>query len=146
MKLTTNSPRPISILFVEDDEVILELQSSILTMRFPDVALYTAINGRLGLELFKTHMPDIVITDINMSEMCGVQMAENIRAIKPETRIIAITGKSGEASVTGKSVMRNSNGKMVEFDHVIIKPVDLSELYGVIEKCLGEINEQTEDM
>jgi CheY-like chemotaxis protein len=146
MKHTTNSPRSISILFVEDDEVILDLQSSLLAMKYPDVALYTAIDGRLGLELFKTHMPDIVITDINMSEMCGVQMAENIRAIKPETRIIAITGKSGEASVTGKSVMRNSNGKMVEFDHVIIKPVDLSELYGVIEKCLGEINEQTEDM
>src|SRR5664279_4915495 len=104
MELKTDSPRPISILFVEDDEVILELQSSILTMRFPDVALYTAINGRLGLELFKTHMPDIVITDINMSEMCGVQMAENIRALTTGTKIIAITGKSGESTDNGNFV------------------------------------------
>ena len=50
--------------------------------------IYTAINGRLGLELFKEHTPDIVITDINMSKMCGEQMAENIRAIKPDTKII----------------------------------------------------------
>jgi YesN/AraC family two-component response regulator len=90
MELKTNSPRSISILFVEDDEIILELQSSILAVKYPDVMLYTAINGRLGLELFKAHMPDIVLTDINMSEMCGVQMAENIRSIKPETKIIAI--------------------------------------------------------
>jgi CheY-like chemotaxis protein len=127
------------MLFVEDDEVILALQSSILAVKFPDLMLYTTINGRLGLELFKAHTPDIVITDINMSEMCGLQMAENIRAIKPETKIIAITGKSGETGVNSKSTIRNSDGKMVEFDHVIVKPVVLSELCGVIEQCIGEI-------
>jgi CheY-like chemotaxis protein len=136
VELNTNSRQSISILYVEDDEVILELQTSIFTVKFPDVILYTAINGRLGLELFKAHMPDLVITDINMSEMCGVQMAENIRAIKPETKIIAITGKSAETSVIGKFIKRNSDGKMVEFDHLIVKPVDISELCGVIEQCI----------
>lgn len=65
--------------------------------------LYTAANGRLGLELFKTHTSDIVITDINMPVMCGMQMSENIRAIKPETKIIAITGKSGNPVKMGNS-------------------------------------------
>lgn len=142
MELKSNSPKPLSLLFVEDDEITLKLQSSILAAKFPDVIFYTAINGRLGLELFKAHTPDIVITDINMSEMCGVQMAENIRAIKPETKIIAITGKSGETGVNGKSIIRNSDGKMIEFDHVIVKPVDLSELCGVIKQCIGEIEQR----
>jgi CheY-like chemotaxis protein len=142
MELKTNYTQSLSILVVEDDEVILELQSSILAVRFPDVMLYTAINGRLGLELFKAHMPDLVITDINMSEMCGVQMAENIRAIKPETKIIAITGRSGETSVNGNSIMRNSGEKTIGFDHVIVKPVDLPELCGVIEQCIGEIEQR----
>lgn len=136
MELKTDSPPSISILFVEDDELILELQSSILFVRFPDVMLYTAINGRLGLELFKAHTPEIVITDINMSEMCGVRMAENIRAIKPETKILAITGRSGEY------MLRNTEGKMVEFDHVFVKPVDLTELCAVIEQCIGEIKQR----
>jgi YesN/AraC family two-component response regulator len=93
------------------------------------------------LELFKTHTPDIVITDINMSEMCGVQMADNIRAIKPETKIIATTGKSGETSAN-KSIMCSPDGKAIEFDHVIIKPVDISELCGVIDQCIGEIKRE----
>lgn len=142
MELKSNSPPSISILFVEDDEITLKLQSSILSVRFPDVKLYTAINGRLGLELFKAHTPDIVLTDINMSVMCGMQMAENIRAIKPETKIIAITGKSGETGVNDKSIIRNSDEKMVEFDHVIVKPVDLSELCGVIKQCIGEVKQR----
>lgn len=138
MERNTNSPNSISILFVEDDEVILELQSSILAVKFPDIMLYTAINGRLGLDLFKAHTPDIVLTDINMSEMCGVQMVENIRAIKPATKIIAITGKSAETSVIGKLIKRNSDGKMVEYDHLVVKPVDISELCSVIEQCIDE--------
>lgn len=61
-----------SILIVEDEEFTRELLVSILTKQFPDVALYSAINGRTGLELCKTHSPDIVITDMNMPEMGGV--------------------------------------------------------------------------
>jgi YesN/AraC family two-component response regulator len=142
MELKTDSPRSISLLFVEDDEVILELQSSILAVKFPDVILYTAINGSQGLELFKEHSPDIVITDINMSMMCGVQLAENIRAIKPETKIIAITGKSAETNVNGKTIMRNSSGEIVEFDHVIVKPIDLFELCGALDQFIGEIEQR----
>jgi CheY-like chemotaxis protein len=142
MEIKTNPPQSISILFVEDDELILEIQSSILAVMFPDVMLYTAINGRLGLELFKAHMPNIVITDINMSEMCGVQMSDKIRAIKPDTKIIAITGRSGESDENRKFNLRNSEGKIIEFDHVIVKPVNLTELCGDIKRCIGEIEQR----
>jgi CheY-like chemotaxis protein len=142
MELRTNVHRQSSILIVEDDEVILGLQSSILAVKFPNVTFYTAVNGRLGLNLFKAHSPDIVITDINMTEMCGVQMAENIRALTTDTKIIAITGNSGETSENGNFILRNSEGKMIEFDNVIVKPVDLSELCGVIEQCIIEIEQR----
>lgn len=140
MELKANNRQSISILLVEDDEVILHLQATILSVKFPDVVLYTAVNGRLGLELFKLHSPAIVISDINMSEMCGVQMAENIRALKPETKIIVITGKSCEFGENEKFNLHGSDGKMVEFDHVIVKPIDLSELYRIIEQCIDEIS------
>lgn len=142
MELKTNSRQSISILYVEDDEVTLELQTSILTVKFPEMIFYTAINGRQGLELLKAHKPDIVITDINMPEMCGVQMSENVRELTADTKIIAITGKSGETSVIGKFIKRNSDGKMVEFDHLIVKPVVISELCDVIEQCIGEIEQR----
>jgi YesN/AraC family two-component response regulator len=115
-----------SILLVEDDEFILEIQASVLTARFPNVVIHTATNGMQGMELFKLHTPDIVITDINMSEMSGVQMAAHINALKPDTQFIVISGKdSGEVCF--------------EFDHYIAKPVDLSKLFSTIEKCIGGI-------
>jgi YesN/AraC family two-component response regulator len=104
--------------------------------------IYTAINGRQGLELFKVHAPEIVITDINMSDMCGVKMSENIRTLKPDTKIIAITGRSGASSENGEFILRNSEGKIFEFDHVIIKPVELTELFAVIEQCIGAIGQR----
>jgi hypothetical protein len=68
-------------------------------------------------------------------------MSETIRTIKPETKIIATTGKSGETSAN-KYIMCSPDGKVVEFDHVIIKPVDISELCGVIEQCIGGIEQR----
>lgn len=139
METRTNITPLISILFVEDDEEILALQATIIAARFPDIILYTAGNGRLGLELFKAHTPEIVITDINMAEMCGVQMADQIHAIRPETKLIAITGKTYDSNENGKFILHHSNGKAVEFHHFIVKPVNLSKLFTVIEQCLAEI-------
>jgi len=118
----------ISILIVEDDKATLKLFAIILSKKFPDVALYTANNGRTGLELFKTHRPDIVITDINMPEMGGEQMADKIRAIKPDTKFIAVTGNSY------KHILQDSVEKRFEFDHYILKPVNFKELIAAIEK------------
>jgi YesN/AraC family two-component response regulator len=139
MKSKADFRTSISILFVEDDEVILEIQSSILSVKYPDVMLYTAVNGRSGLELFKAHTPDIVLTDINMPEMCGVQMSCTIHAIKPDTKFVAITGITGESGENGKTILRNPDGNTLEFDHVIVKPVDVTKLYAAIEQCIGEI-------
>jgi len=129
----SNLDKTLSVLFVEDDEITLEIQLSILTSKYPDITFYSAINGKLGLELFKSHTPDIVISDINMSEMCGVQMCSNIRSIKADTKLIAITGKSGGFFLHG------SDDNEFEFDHVIVKPVDFQELFAVVDKCLDEI-------
>jgi YesN/AraC family two-component response regulator len=136
MEFTSNPRQTISILLVEDVKVTLELLAIILAKKFPDVALHTAINGRTGLELFKTYTPDIVITDINMPEMGGVQMADKIRAIKPDTKFIVITGDSG------KLVLQDSVDKRFEFDHFIVKPVVFQELFAAIEQCFDEIAQQ----
>ena len=136
MAAASNTVKAFSILFVEDDELILELQTSILAANFPDIVFYTAVNGRLGLELFKTHLPEIVITDINMPELCGVQMCNSIHALKPETRFIAITGKSGRV------VLQDNDGNEFEFDHVIVKPVGFQKLFAAVEQCMDKIKHQ----
>lgn len=129
-----SDPMPsISILLVEDEEAILKLLVTILAKKFPAIALYTAGNGREGLELFTTHMPDIVITDIKMPEMGGVQMADRIRNIKPDTKFIVLSGDQGKFS------SQDSVENEFEFELNIVKPVKLELLFAAIEKCLGEI-------
>ena len=136
MESMSNPEPPVSILLVEDENVTLELLTIILTKKYPDVALHTAGNGRTGLELFKTHTPQIVVTDINMPEMGGVQMAEKIHAIKADTKFIVITGNSA------KSALEASVGTRFVIDHYIVKPVSFEALFEAIEECLGKIAQQ----
>lgn len=124
-----------SILLVEDEAVTLELLAIILPKKYSGVLLHTASNGRTGLDVFKTHTPDIVITDFNMPEMCGAQMVDKIRAIKPDTKIIVITGKSE------KPLQQNFTQEGVVFDHFIAKPVVFQELFTAIDQCLGDLND-----
>ena len=127
------NPKPtFSMLLVEDEEDTLELLAMILPKKFPDALLHTADNGIKGLDLFTTHLPDIVITDFIMPEMSGSHMIDKIRAIKPDTKFIIITGD------TGQLAMEESDNKGFEFEHVIEKPVVFQALFTAIEQCRGE--------
>ena len=65
--------RELTLLYVEDEEEIREQLSRFLRRRVG--TLYTAANGKEGLEMFRQHQPDLVITDIEMPIMNGLEMA-----------------------------------------------------------------------
>jgi YesN/AraC family two-component response regulator len=132
----SNTRPAISLLVVEDDAESREILDAVILHKFPGVVLHSAKNGRSGLELFTEHTPDIVITDINMPEMGGVQMAGKIRAIRPETKLIVISADPGKAT------LEESVGKGFEVDHCIMKPVDYQKLFSAIEQCIAEITPQ----
>ena len=123
----------VAMMVVEDEAITLEIVAVTLARKFHDVTIHKAGNGRSGLELFKEHRPDIVITDINMPEMSGVQMAKKIIEIKPDTKFIVLTGDNG------KLIVGDSFGNVVKTDHLIDKPVDFMDLFAAVEQCLGEI-------
>ncbi len=81
--------RIISVLYVEDEESVRENVAEFLMRRFATV--YLGRNGQEGLKLFKEHLPDVVITDIKMPIMDGIDMAQEIKRIRPETPVILIT-------------------------------------------------------
>jgi len=121
----------ISLLIVEDCSITLKCYANILSMQCPEVTVYTASDGITGLELFKAHMPDIVLTDLHMPEMDGRQMAENIRAIRPETKVIILTGD--------KDRLGNFAWNEVVFDHVLEKPINFQKLFAALNQCMDEI-------
>lgn len=123
----------LSLLVVEDEAITLEALALILAKKYPNVAVHAASNGRAGLELFKTHSPGIVITDINMPEMGGVEMADKMHAINPAAKFIVLTGDPGMLFL-GASV-----GNRFKIDHHIDKPVDFLDLFAAIDQCMSEI-------
>jgi YesN/AraC family two-component response regulator len=127
---------PISILIVEDEVIALLSLVTTLAKKYPKVTLHQATNGRMGLDLFKTHLPDIVITDLNMPDMGGAQMAEIIHGIKPDTKFIVLTGYSEKLTLKGFA------GNEVEIAHYIVKPVFFKELFAAVEQCIEEITSQ----
>ncbi len=94
--VSAETPRgPVSMLLVEDEKETLDVVAATLAMKYPGVALYAADTGANGVEMFAAHLPDIVITDINMPNMNGVQMISTIRVLKPATKFIVLTADTG---------------------------------------------------
>ena len=114
------------LLFVEDDTVVCQAIGQMLAMEFPAAKIYTAENGQQGLDLFREYRPQIVITDINMPLMSGIEMAEQIKAVQPDTSFIVLTGYSE------KSYLKSFSA--IGFYAYIIKPVDLDRLFEVVER------------
>ena len=82
----------LTCLYVEDDEMIRDIFALMLKRYFKEVIIAT--NGKEGLELFKTCKPDIIISDIRMPIMDGIEMAREIKKIDPSAYIIFVTAFS----------------------------------------------------
>ena len=129
--VTAQSLESFSLLFVEDDTIVCLAIGRMIARQFPDATVYTAGNGQIGLELFREHTPEIVITDINMPVMDGIEMAGNIRSIKAGTKFIVLTGYSDKNYLERFSE--------IGFCDYIVKPVDFGKLFAAIESCRAEI-------
>ena len=121
---------PHSLMIVEDDKDSCEMLLLVLRKLFPALVTHCASNGKLGWETFQSHLPGVVITDLNMPEMDGLQMARMIRSHTPGTRLIALSAHVERAALddTGKEERI--------FDSFIIKPFKFSTLFDEIAKIL----------
>ena len=135
--ITNSRPAAVSILIVEDDKVAGKMLGRIIAQELSDVIINIAEDGEQGVELFKAHLPDIVITDINMSVMDGIQMAMEIKSVKADTRFIVLTGYSDQRYME----MFNEIG----VNDYIVKPIDFVKLFAALEKCIGELNNNPSD-
>ncbi len=84
--------KELSLLFVEDDKEIQENLLSFL-QKLPFSNIYVASDGKAGLEQFHLHKPDIVLTDLRMPFMSGLELAAAIKRSDSNTPIILITSK-----------------------------------------------------
>jgi signal transduction histidine kinase len=117
--------KTLTVLYVEDDDDTREQFSEFL--RRPVGTLITAGNGVEGLDAYKTHAPDIVVTDILMPIMDGLVMAHEIRGIDPRVPIVVIT-----AFEQTDYLVRAIN---VGVDKYVTKPVNSYLLFDCLLEC-----------
>ncbi|UFS69975.1 response regulator [Geomonas sp. RF6] len=126
---SNDTEKTCSLLMVEDDAVTRTVIARMVARKFPKCAIYEADNGKDGLYLFEMHRPDIVITDINMPEMTGIEMARAIREIDAGVTFIVLTAYGNQRF--------NEELSQIDYCAYIMKPVDFKELFAHIEKCCG---------
>jgi len=123
--------KSLRVLFVEDEQKLSQLLKNAIGDNFFKFSL--AHDGEEGLDLFKKIRPDIVITDINMPKMSGLEMARAIKEIDSSVPIIILSA----FSETQKLLDAIDVG-VVKY---LIKPFDPDELLEYIislEKYFGE--------
>ena len=82
----------IKLLLVEDDENLAYMEKSSFEDIIGGYEVKTAINGKDGLELWKHFQPDVIVSDIDMPIMDGIEMVKKIREIDGDTIILFTTG------------------------------------------------------
>ena len=78
------------ILVVDDEPSVLETMAEILRTRSYVVA--TARDGLEGMSAIRTHLPDLIISDLTMPRMSGAEFIATIRKLFPNIPIIAFSG------------------------------------------------------
>ena len=94
-----DGPDPIRVLCVDDHPLVRKGIASILANE-PDLVLIgEADNGRDAVRMFRELQPDVVLMDLRMPELNGIDTARTIRGEFPEARILALTSYDGDQDI-----------------------------------------------
>ena len=94
------------VLLIDDEEGIRKLLG--ISLRDAGYPLSIAIDGERGIELFQEESPEIVLTDIKMPGLDGIEVLRRIKAMSPETEVIVITGH-GEMELAIQSLQLDAS-------------------------------------
>ena len=114
------------ILIVDDDRQVRDVLCEIFVSAGYNVRL--AVDGREGLEIFRASRPPLMITDLQMPVMTGVQLLQAVRDLDTDAAVVVLTG-AADVRTAIESL------KLGAYDF-ILKPVDVDELLIATERAL----------
>ncbi len=117
-----------TLLYVEDDQEIMQNILFLLKDYFSHI--YTAEDGAEALEKFSQYSPDIVLLDINIPKINGIDVAKEIRKNDADTPILFLTAYSDKEKLMSAINLGASS--------YIIKPFKINELKDAIVKIISE--------
>lgn len=116
------------ILIVDDDPNVATVLAESLTRPGGEYVVETANGGEAALQKVKDKKYTLIITDYMMPDMDGLNLAQSVRKLSPDTRVVLMTAY-------GSSDLRNAV-KTREIDGYIDKPFTISEIRSIVEKAI----------
>ena len=132
----TDYTKEITILYVEDEDDVRDGYARALTRICHK--LYLASNGLEGLDLYKEYKPNIVVSDIRMPKMDGLEMVKRIKEIDPDVDIVFTTAHS-ESSYLLEAIELQVEG-------YLLKPVQKNAMVSLIKKLSKNITLEKENI
>ncbi len=131
-----------SLLLVEDS--LTQATQIRLTLKKAGFDVYVAENGRLAMEVLRTHEPDLVLTDLQMPEMDGLELVDAVRREHPRLPVVLMTShgsddiaiqalRHGAASYLPKSRLDHS---MIDTLEDILESVRAADKKDRVQRCL----------
>lgn len=126
---------PPKILLVDDENGFLEYTSRRLRAR--GLTVETALSGADAIEYVKNNHVDVVVLDILMPEMDGVETLKKIKQIKPDVQVVMLTGHGTQESA--------DQGREHGAAFYLLKPADFGSLLEAIEQAHAQGCNQSDD-
>jgi len=123
----------LNVLYAEDEEILRDGMHSTLSKLFANV--YTVKNGQEAFELFKKEEIDIVITDINMPIMGGIELIESIHRYTDHEPKIVVLSAHNEAKLLSKLINMGVN-------NFLNKPVDKQIMVNLLFQACKSISDK----
>ncbi|MCX6153380.1 MAG: response regulator [Candidatus Kapabacteria bacterium] len=131
---TEQNLNPLSVLVVEDDATSRHYLVALLKKTLESV--YIAVDGRDGLNKYLEYKPDIVLSDIGMPVMNGLEMSRRIKKINPKAQIILTTAFDNK-----ENLMEAIN---IGISQYLVKPVQKQYLFDALNRISEIINLEAE--
>jgi DNA-binding response OmpR family regulator len=120
----------LTVLCAEDEKAISNVLVEMIT---PHVAeLFVAYDGEEAYSLYKEHKPDLIITDINMPKIAGLDLVRMIRKDDHDTKVVVLTAHSDV-----EYLLKATELKLTKY---LIKPFSIQELFEALEMAVSEKN------
>lgn len=130
-KISFQEFKNLSILYAEDDVVLRDITEKTLQLIVGKV--YSASDGTEALTIFNANHIDIIILDIHMGAISGIEVAEKIRKQDKEIPIVIVSG-----SVETKDLLAACKLNLVEY---IPKPIEFKTMINVLFTALNKLKE-----
>jgi PAS domain S-box-containing protein len=123
-------PGPHRVLYIDDNPANVRLVHEVLD-GWAGVSLDTAHMGRLGLDLARTHPPDLVMLDLQLPDMDGYGL---LAALKADPRLSTVPVLAVTSLGTAQDVAR---GRQAGFVDYLVKPVEMASLRAAVARALA---------